>query len=136
MRRGLRARRGAGRMTYSLALLIAAGLVAGILSMPALANHPNIYCDGGSGGFNNNQKRNLAYYFINWSYWGSSGDYIATREDSSFNETFRQFQVGGVNTQTNTSDGLDAFRSTIIQRAGYAFATWGMDELSHDGCFS
>lgn len=119
------------RATVAIAV---AALACVVLITPASAGHANTLCDHGEGGFSNNSKRYLGYYWINYSFWQASLDYIAIREDTAQNETFHQWQPGGTVSWTNTYNGLDHVLRTVIQRAGYTAASWGMDEFSHGFC--
>jgi hypothetical protein len=117
------------------------GLVAlavALSAMPAQANHPGVFCDGVSNhGISNNAIHwPVRFQWINYSFWISNLDYIALRKDGQGNITFRQFYPGGVQGYTTTSNGYDRFRTTGIQRAGYSFATYSLEQWSHDGCAS
>jgi hypothetical protein len=118
--------------------LIGAALVCAIaLSVtPASANHANYHCDGDAGGYSDNAKRYLQFHWINWSAWSlHSLDHIAIREDTAQNETYHELWPGEpAYHEVVTYDGLDHALRTVVQRAGYAFDYWGMDEWSHNFC--
>jgi hypothetical protein len=125
------------RVTVLIATIAVASIVL-VLPAPAGAEHAGVFCAGvtSHGISNNDTQYPLWPQWINWSYWWSDLAYIALRRTPSGAETFRQWYPSYYPAGTNTVNGFDHLLETGIQRAGYAFAVYDLDQWSHDGCAS
>jgi hypothetical protein len=125
-------------MRGKVGLVVAAtAMVLAIGTGAASAGHAAYECDWDNWVFTDNNfgRWSLELDWINWSYYDSTGDYIAWRFDQYGNSTMRVWHPGSEPAAGHiTSDGLDNYRYTDIQRAGYGWRQYGMSEYSHAGC--
>lgn len=126
------------RAVIVIAVLATASTPVAVLS-EAHAGHAFIKCqESGWWTFSNNEQWGLfPDHWINWSLWTSHKHYIARRWNGADVSYYAYIPAEDwVQHQTNTTDGLDRYRLTTIQRAGYTEATYYQNEWSHDGCDS
>jgi hypothetical protein len=116
-------------------LALCIGLVTyGAFGSVAAAEHRAYGCDSWADYHYSNEDIHLGYYFINWSDWSSTKDFIARRRNSYANVTYQQWVPGPGDHHTTTPDGSDLFRNTSIQRAGYSTAFSDEMEWTHWEC--